>query len=67
MNLFYRPIYRSDTTQFIQQLREANPDLKQQQIDGRALLWDKPVDRAAWKGFRAGQVQQQPYVYQSKS
>ena len=65
MNLFYRPQYASVATQFINQLKKDKPELDAQQREGRDLLWDKPVDREAWKSFREGQVDQQPYVYQT--
>lgn len=65
MNIFYRPFYTSDITQFLEQLKSAHPELTQGQQAGRDLLWDKQVDRAAQSEFRAGQVAQQPYVYQS--
>ena len=65
MNIFRRPDYRSEVTQFIDQLKVAKPKLEAEQRQGRSLLWDKIVDRAAWKGFRTGQVAQKPYVYQT--
>ena len=65
MSIFRRPDYKSDTTQFIDQLKAKNPQIEAQQRAGRALLWDKNVDRAAWREYREGQVQQQPYVYQT--
>ena len=64
MNIFYRPFYTSDATQFLNQLKAARPELPQQQVAGRALLWDKPVDRTAWADYRAAEVAQKPYVYQ---
>jgi hypothetical protein len=67
MNIFRRPDYQSDTTQFIAQLKSSKPELEAQQRLGRALLWDKVVDRLAWKGFRSAQVPQKPYVYQTDS
>lgn len=63
--IFTRPHYTSDTTQFIDQLRQSDPALEQRQRDGRALLWDKAVDRQAWGDYRAAQVKQKPYVYQT--
>ncbi|MGL4515500.1 MAG: DUF3460 family protein [Shewanella sp.] len=33
--------YVSEYTQFIEGVLEKNPELKQGQIEGRALLWDK--------------------------
>ncbi len=65
MNIFRRPDYKSEATQFIDQLKVVKPQLEAEQRKGRALLWDKIVDRAAWKGFRIAQVAQQPYVYQT--
>jgi hypothetical protein len=67
MSIFRRPDYQSDTTQFIDQLKAKNPQLEAQQRAGRALLWDKNVDRAAWREYREGQVEQQPYVYQTQN
>ena len=66
MNIFRRPDYKSEATQFIDQLKVVKPQLEAEQRKGRALLWDKIVDRAAWKGFRTAQVAQQPYVYQTE-
>ncbi len=65
MNIFRRPDYRSEVTQFIDQLKIDKPQLEAEQRQGRFLLWDKLVDRAAWKGFRSAQVPQKPYVYQT--
>ncbi|APW37084.1 acetyl-CoA carboxyl transferase [Rhodoferax koreense] len=66
MSIFRRPDYQSDTTQFIDQLKAQKPELEAQQRAGRALLWDKNVDRAAWREYREAQVEQQPYVYQTQ-
>lgn len=65
MPLFWKP-YKSDVTSFIDQLKAARPTLEQEQQAGRALLWDKPVDRDAQADYRAARVPQQPYVYQTK-
>ena len=65
MNIFYRPKYESDITQFIKELKAQNPALEESQRQGRSLLWDKMVDRLAWSGFRAARVAQQPYVYKN--
>jgi hypothetical protein len=65
MNIFYRPFYTSEATQFIEQLKQERPQLEAAQREGRELLWDKPVDREAWRAYRAAQVAQQPYVYQN--
>ena len=66
MNIFRRPDYKSEATQFIDQLKVVKPQLEAEQRKGRALLWDKIVDRVAWRGFRTAQVAQKPYVYQTE-
>ena len=63
MSIFRRPDYQSDATQFINQLKASRPELDQQQQAGRALLWDKQVDRKIWGEYRDAQVPQKPYVY----
>lgn len=64
-NIFRRPDYTSDATQFIDQLKARQPELEAQQRQGRELLWDKEVDRTAWEGYSAARVAQKPYVYQT--
>lgn len=66
MNIFYRPKYQSDTTQFLEQLKVTKPELEASQRTGRELLWDKQVDRGVWSEYRQAQVPQQPYVYQTE-
>jgi hypothetical protein len=66
MPLFWKP-YKSDTTQFIEQLKAQRPTLEDEQRRGRALLWDRPVDREAQAEWRDARVPQQPYVYQTKA
>ena len=65
MSLFRRPDYRSDATDFIDALKGQNPELEAQQRAGRALLWDKQVDRKDQQEFKEGRVAQKPYVYQT--
>lgn len=65
MSIFARPHYMSDATQFLNQLKKEHPELEAQQRAGRALLWDKTVDRTQWQDFDAGEVAQKPYVYQT--
>ena len=59
--------YRSDTTQFIDELKKSRPELDEQQRAGRALLWDRSIDRTLQQEFRAGRVPQKPYVYQTQA
>ena len=65
MPLFWKP-YTSDVTQFIEQLKAARPTLEEEQRAGRALLWDKRIDREAQEEYSDARVPQQPYVYQTK-
>ena len=62
MPLFWKP-YKSDVTQFIEELKAKKPTLEAEQRAGRALLWDKPQDRQAQAEYREASVPQQPYVY----
>ncbi len=66
MPLFWKP-YKSDVTQFIEQLKAQKPTLEAEQRAGRGLLWDRNIDRSAQSEFRDARVEQQPYVYQTKS
>lgn len=67
MSIFARPHYRSEATQFIDQLKADKPELEQAQRFGRSLLWDKQVDREAQSQAQAATVPQKPYVYQTQS
>ena len=64
MPLFWKP-YQSDVTQFIQSLKQTHPTLEQEQRQGRALLWDKAIDREAQTQWNVARVPQQAYVYQT--
>ena len=66
MSIFRRPDYRSDTTEFIDTLKGQNPELESAQRQGRALLWDKQVNRQDQQEFQQGRVAQKPYVYQTQ-
>jgi hypothetical protein len=63
LRIFRRPDYKSDITQFIDQLKAEQPDLEARQRAGRAIWWDKHLDREALKEWRAARVPQKPYVY----
>ncbi len=64
--IFQRPHYQSEVTRFIDDLKQARPELDLQQRQGRALLWDKQIDRTLQAEFGAARVPQQPYVYQTR-
>ena len=63
--IFRRPDYKSEISLFIDDLKAKKPDLEAQQRAGRAIWWDKQVNREAWDEFRAAQLRQKAYVYQT--
>ncbi len=65
MPFFWKP-YTSDVTQFIDTLKAKKPTLEAEQRSGRALLWDRQIDRQAQREFKAARVPQQAYVYQNE-
>jgi Protein of unknown function (DUF3460) len=65
MPLFWKA-YKSDVTSFIETLKTRKPSLEDEQRQGRALLWDKRIDRSAEAQYQDAKVPQQPYVYQTK-
>jgi hypothetical protein len=65
MSIFRRPDYTSEVTQFIDSLKASKPTLEAEQRAGRALLWDKNLDRNAEQAYGEARVAQQPYVYQT--
>lgn len=67
MSFFRRPDYQSDATRFINELKKQDPGLEARQRAGRALLWDRHVDRELQAEFRAARVPQRPYVYQTNT
>ena len=64
MPWFWKP-YTSDVTSFIGQLRADKPALEEEQRRGRALLWDRSLDREAIAEYDDANVPQQPYAYQT--
>ena len=63
LRIFRRPDYQSDVTQFIEQLKTEKPDLEAQQRAGRAIWWDKNLDRQAISEWKQAKVPQKAYVY----
>ncbi len=57
--------YKSNITQFLEELKAQNPQLEQAQQEGRALLWDKaPISPEEQEHQKAARVKQKAYVYQ---
>jgi hypothetical protein len=59
--------YVSDHTRFIRELQASKPALAQDQQTGRAIWWDKELDREELKRQQAARVPQQGYVYQTQA
>lgn len=66
MPLFWKP-YTSDVTDFIATLKATRPTLEAEQRAGRALLWDRSLDRSQQTEWLDAKVAQPPYVYQTKA
>jgi hypothetical protein len=66
MPLFAKP-YKSEITQFLEELKAKKPQLEEAQRQGRALLWDRPLDSEFLDEARRARVPQKPYVYGSES
>ena len=62
MSIFRRPAYESDPTEFIPRLKSEKPELAAQQRRGRELLWDKLLDRNAWRAFRQILARYEPVI-----
>ena len=67
MSIFRRPHYTSEITNFIEEMKAKKPTLEAEQRAGRALLWDKHLDRSLLQEYEEARVPQQPYVYQTQS
>ena len=65
MPLFWKA-YKSEASTFIDELKAKRPTLEQEQRAGRALLWDKQIDRSAQAEYADARVPQSPYVYFAK-
>jgi hypothetical protein len=64
---FFRKPYKSEVSIFIDELKAKKPSLESEQRAGRALLWDKTLDRQAEAAWSEARVPQQPYVYQTNN
>ncbi len=64
MPLFWKP-YTSDVTNFIETMKANKPTLEAEQRAGRALLWDRTLDRSTQAEWQDAAVPQQAYVYQT--
>ena len=59
--------YVSEHTQFIRDLLQKKPELRDKQREARAIWWDKaPRELAEERRMDEGRVPQSPYVYSGK-
>lgn len=65
--IFRRPDYNSEVTDFISHLKAEKPDLEAQQRAGRAIWWDKHLDRELQAEWRDARIAQKPYVYSTEN
>jgi hypothetical protein len=56
-------MYESDHTKFMRELMAQQPHLADEQKKGRAMWWDKALDKDEQAQFKASRVAQQAYVY----
>lgn len=55
--------YESDITQFIRELMDKNPQLKELQKQNRATWWDKKLDMGEQQRNEQSEAPKQPYAY----
>ena len=67
MSFFARAPYKSEVSMFIDELKAKKPTLEAEQRAGRALLWDRALDRQALADWGDARVPQQPSVNQTKT
>lgn len=55
--------YKSNATQFLDQLVADHPELEQERLANRDLLWDVELKPEEQAGFEAAKVAKKPYTY----
>ena len=60
-------MYQSELTQFLEALKKDRPHLEVEQRRGRALWWDKLLDRDRLARQAESRLQQPGYVYQTST
>ena len=56
-------MYESDLTKFMREFLKEHPEEVESQRAGRAIWWDKHIDREALGEWKKARVPQKPYVY----
>jgi len=55
--------YESDHTIFMREMMAKHPEWAEDQLVGRALLWDRKIDQAEQDSLRAAREQPRSYPY----
>ena len=63
MSIFQRTHYKSEFSQFLDDLKAKNPKIEPGQRAGRAIWWDKELNLADQADYRDARVPQNAYVY----
>lgn len=56
-------LYVSEYTKFIREQLEQHPEWAEDQLYGRALLWDKKIDLCEQQKLRESKEDNRPYPY----
>ncbi|MDB5868007.1 MAG: hypothetical protein JWP96_339 [Polaromonas sp.] len=63
MSIFQRTHYKSEFSQFLDDLKAKKPEIEPGQRAGRAIWWDKQLNRADQADYGEARVAQGAYVY----
>lgn len=55
--------YESDTTRFIRDFLDKNPEIVEKQRAGRSMWWDRVQNREQLEQFKKSAVPKKPYEY----
>jgi uncharacterized protein DUF3460 len=58
-----RKPYESDTTRFIRDFLQKNPEVVDKQREARSTWWDRPQDREQRRKFEDARLPKKPYEY----
>ena len=56
-------LYESEHTIFMREMMEKHPEWAEDQLVGRALLWDRKIDLPEQEALADSRVAQNPYPY----
>jgi hypothetical protein len=56
-------LYESDYTKFMREMLSKHPEWAEDQLAGRALLWDRKIDLEEQQKIRESSVANQAYPY----